>query len=192
LGASGSNPGRAQSASTSIHTSNKPGGLSTKPVESLILHVIYFTPFALLTASARGCDSFVPGACLRAVALSLDAAVTSVPDAVLPFAMPAPVDVLVASVALPAPAVRLAVSGPPVVKVADGTPPSLFMPAVPPAPFGVPTGAVAAVSVALAPVVLVAAVSVFGPQAERPIARMPAKRMLVACFMIVTPFDIKL
>lgn len=118
-------------------------------------------------------------------------ALLSEPEAVVPPAMPAPVDV-VESIGVAAPEVPLAMPGPPVVSVDDGTPPSLFMPAVPPAPFGVPTGAVAVVSVAFAPVVLVVAVSVFGLHAERPRARIPARRMLIGCFMIVTSCDIKL
>jgi hypothetical protein len=116
----------------------------------------------------------------------------SEPDAVVPPAMPAPVEVVVESVGTAAPEVPLAMPGLPVANVDDGTPPSLFMPAVPPAPFGVPTAVEEVVSVALAPVVLVAAVSVFGLHAERPMTRTPARRMLIGCFMIVTSCDIKL
>lgn len=107
----------------------------------------------------------MPGVCFGAAALSLagiDAlpvAVLSLLDVVVPFAMPAPVEVVevVESIGVAAPEVPLAMPGAPVSSVDGGTPPWLFMPAVPPAPFGVPAGTAVVVSFAVEPLASVLA-----------------------------------
>jgi hypothetical protein len=166
-----------------MHTSNKSGGLSTKLVELVILHR-YFVPLARLTASARGCDSLVPDAFdgvevdeVDEAEVSLEPvapAVPVLPVALLSIVVPLAVAVGLALLPMPSPPVVVAL-----VRFVPGAEASGLVTA----------GAVlvaAAVSVVLvdAPVAVVA--SCFGPQAVRPRARTPARRMLIGCFMIVT------
>jgi hypothetical protein len=163
-----------------MHTSNKSGGLSTKLVELVILHR-YFVPLARLTASARGCDSLVPdafdGVEVDEAEVSLEPvapAVPVLPVALLSIVVPLAVAVGLALLPMPSPPVVVAL-----VRFVPGAEASGLVTA----------GAVlvaAAVSVVLvdAPVAVVA--SCFGPQAVRPRARTPARRMLIGCFMIVT------
>jgi hypothetical protein len=153
--------------------------------------MIYFTPFARFTASARGCDSFRPagfewvdvadGVVDASVldvpeVLVVPVAELSVPVAVLPLVLE-PVDVDVASTpAAFVPDVPLAMPGEPVAVSVAAMP-------VPVAPVAGVVAVVAVVSVA--GVAVVAVVSCF-EHAVRPRARTPASNKLIGCFIIVT------
>lgn len=152
--------------------------------------MIYFTPFARFTASARGCDSFRPAgfewvdvadgvvdaSVLLVPAVLVAPAAESVPVAVLPLVLE-PVDVDVASTpAALVPDVPLAMPGEPVAVSVAAIP-------VPVAPVAGVVAVVAVVSVA--GVAVVAVVSCF-EHAVRPRAKTPASNKLIGCFIIVT------